>query len=155
MNIVRRIEPVAVSRAEPNPLERAVEPDHAALELSDRKLAEVIAAIHAAQPDPMGRRVSPRVRVQGMVKLIPMRAASREDARLVGVYDVSRNGISIIDAEPLEAGRQFNLHIARESRRPIEMLCTSRHCRALDGNFLIGAEYGVSALGAVATLLGA
>jgi hypothetical protein len=151
MNIVRRVEHVEAVRVESGPPEPAG--DAPTLELSDRRLAELIAAIHAGEPDPMGRRVSPRVRVQGLVKLVPMGAVSAEEARLVGVYDVSRNGIAIIDAEPIEAGRQFNLHIDRGSRRPIEMLCTVRHCRPLDGNFLIGTEYGVSALSGLAAYI--
>ena len=38
-------------------------------------------------------------------------------------------------------------------RRPIEVLCTVRHCRQSEDGFILGAEYGVSWLETLGTLI--
>ncbi len=67
----------------------------------------------------------------------------------MAVYDLSRTGVAIIHLDPMDADRQFNMLIPREDRRPIEVLCFVRHCRAQGDGYLIGAQFGVSWLSAV------
>ncbi len=118
------------------------------VELSEKKLHEMSAALHA--PDPTGRRSALRVPVEGFVTIVPLRRdGGRAAERRVGVYDLSRSGIAVVAAEPIEAGSQFNVQIARESGLPIEVLCTARHTRRQGEAYITGAEFGVSWLSAL------
>src|SRR5687767_7996619 len=116
------------------------------VELSETKLRAMSDALHG--PDPMGRRSALRVPVEGFVTIVPLRggggSAQRGTARKVGVYDLSRNGIAIVDEKPLPAGSQFNVQFARESGLPLEVLCTARHSRQQGEAYITGAEFGVS-----------
>ena len=118
------------------------------VELSERKLNEMAAALHG--PDPMGRRSALRVPVEGFVTIVPLAPGGvRAAPRRVGVYDLSRSGIAVVDAEPIEAGTQFNVQVARESGLPLEVLCTARHARRHGEAYITGAEFGVSWLSAL------
>ena len=118
------------------------------VELSARKLREMSAALHG--PDPMGRRTALRVPVEGFVTIVPLTpGGGRAPERRVGVYDLSRSGIAVVAGEPMEAGSQFNVQIARESGLPIEVLCTARHTRRHGEAYITGAEFGVSWLSAL------
>jgi hypothetical protein len=118
------------------------------VELSERKVQEMSAALHG--DDPMGRRSALRVPVEGFVTIVPLTPGGGHAAqRRVGVYDLSRSGIAVVDAEPIEAGSQFNIQIARESGMPIEVLCTARHSRRQGEAYITGAEFGVSWLSAL------
>jgi hypothetical protein len=94
------------------------------VELTEERLAKMIDALHA----------TPQV-------------------RRVAVYDLSRTGVAIIDLEPMELGRQFNMLIPRPDRRPLEVLCLVRHCRPEGVGYLVGAQFGVSWLSAVGARL--
>lgn len=118
------------------------------VDLSERKLHEIADALHG--PDPLGRRTALRVPVEGFVTIVPLTpGGGRADARRVGVYDLSRSGIAVVDEEPIETGAQFNVQIARESGLPIELLCTARHSRRQGEAYITGAEFGVSWLSAL------
>jgi len=54
----------------------------------------------------------------------------------------------------MPVGTQFKLLIPRRLRRAIEVLCTVRHCRASEEGFIMGAEYGVSWIETLGTLVG-
>ncbi|MEA2708166.1 MAG: hypothetical protein QOF78_767 [Phycisphaerales bacterium] len=114
------------------------------VELSEKKLRDLAAALHG--PDPLGRRSALRVPVEGFVTIIPLAPGGSRAAaqRRVGVYDLSRSGIAVVDAEPIAAGSQFNVQFARENGSPIEVLCTARHTRRQGEAFITGAEFGVS-----------
>ena len=119
------------------------------VELSERKLNEMAAALHG--PDPLGRRTALRVPVEGFVTIVPLApgGGGRGDQRRVGVYDLSRSGIAVVDIEPIEPGAQFNIQIARESGLPIEVMCTAKHSRRHGDAYITGAEFGVSWLSAL------
>jgi hypothetical protein len=117
------------------------------VELSEKKLHEMAAALHGR--DPLGRSAL-RVPVEGFVTIVPLTpGGGRAEQRRVGVYDLSRSGIAVVDAEPIETGSQFNVQIAREAGLPIEILCTARHSRRQGEAYITGAEFGVSWLSAL------
>ena len=60
------------------------------VELSERKVQEMSAALHG--DDPMGRRSALRVPVEGFVTIVPLApGGARAGERRVGVYDLSRS----------------------------------------------------------------
>ena len=118
------------------------------VELTEAKLAQMIDALHATA-DPTDRRTALRLPVEGYVDIALVTPGAPPQARRVAVYDLSRTGVAIIDLDPMESGRQFNMLIPREDRRPIEVLCLARHCRPQGDGFIIGAQFGVSWLSAV------
>src|SRR5688572_8647709 len=123
--------------------------DRQGVELTEEKLQKIIDALHATA-DPMDRRTALRLPVEGYVDIAPIGApAEAAPAHRVGVYDLSRTGVAVIDAQPITPGAQFNLLVPREGRRPIEVLCSVRHCRAQGDGYVIGAQFGVSWLSAV------
>jgi hypothetical protein len=63
----------------------------------------------------------------------------------VGVYDISRTGIAIVDDRPMEVGTPFSVLLPRSGQHPVEMICTARHSRPLNGAFVTGARYGSDA----------
>lgn len=67
---------------------------------------------------------------------------------------MSRQGIAVVDDAPMESGEQFKVLFRRDDRRPIEVLCTVRHCRPQGDGYIIGAEFGVSWLSAVGAAIG-
>ena len=118
------------------------------VELSERKLNEMAAALH--EPDPIGRRTALRLPVEGFVTIVPLTpGGGRAAQRRVGVYDLSRSGIAVVGEEPIEPGAQFNVQITRESGLPIEVLCTARHTRRHGEAYITGAEFGVSWMSAL------
>jgi hypothetical protein len=117
------------------------------VELSESKLREMAEILHG--PDPMGRSSSLRVPVEGFVTIVPLKSGARGRPRQVGVYDLSRTGIAIVDAEPMQAGEQFDVMFSRELGAPIEVLCTARHARQQGEAYITGAEFGVSWLAAL------
>jgi hypothetical protein len=122
----------------------------AGAEISESKLSEMIASVHAAGDDVGPLRRALRVPVEGFARIQPL--ASRAQ-RIVGIYDMSRTGIAIVDGEPMATGEQFNVLFSREGRRPIEVLCTTRHTRRQGDAFIIGAEFGVSWLSAISAAM--
>jgi hypothetical protein len=124
------------------------------VELSERKLAELIDAIEAASSAGEDeRRVAARLPAQGTVLLASVDPLVEDPPRPVRMYDISRFGVAVVDDAPMQTGTQFNLLVPREGRRPLEMLCTVRHSRATREGHVIGAQYGASWLSTVATLL--
>jgi hypothetical protein len=111
------------------------------VELSEAKLREMAEVLHG--PDPTGRRSALRVPVEGFVTIVPLKSGARGRPRQVGVYDLSRTGIAVVDAEPMEAGEQFEVVFSRELGAPIEVLCTARHARQQGEAYITGAEFGV------------
>jgi hypothetical protein len=122
--------------------------DTRGVEISEEQLSAMIAALHDAD-DPAGRRSALRVPVEGFAFLA--RGGEKSGAaQRIGIYDMSRTGVAVVDAEAMAPGEKFNILFPRPDRRPIEVLCTARHCRAHGDGFTIGAEFGVSWLSAVA-----
>jgi hypothetical protein len=117
------------------------------VELSESRLSELADALHA--PDPIGRRKSLRVPVEGFVTIVPALSGHGAEAHRVGVYDLSRTGIAIVDAHPMDEGARFNVRFSRQSGDPIELLCTARHSRRQGDAFITGCEFGVSWLDAL------
>ena len=122
------------------------------VQLTEEKLARMIEALHATA-DPMDRRTALRLPVEGYVEIALVTPGANPETRRVPVYDLSRTGVAIIDLDPIEMGRQFDLMIPREDRRPIEVLCVARHCRPHGDGYVIGAQFGVSWLSAVGAIL--
>lgn len=118
------------------------------VELTEEKLGAMIDALHATA-DPMDRRTALRLPVEGYVDIALTTPGEEPVARRVPVYDLSRTGVAIIDLDPIDAGRQFNMLIPRENRRPIETLCVVRHCRPQGEGYIVGAQFGVSWLSAL------
>jgi hypothetical protein len=116
-------------------------------ELSETKLKELSTLLHG--PDPMGRRNALRIPVEGFVAMTPLAPGAPPERRRVGVYDLSRTGIALVDDEPIPAGSKFDLHFAREDGTEIELLCTARHARKQGEAWITGAEFGVSWLAAL------
>ena len=136
---------------------RATLPHVQGVEISEDKLAEMICSMHDASDPRGGPRLALRLPVEGLVTLLPWGQNTSADfsPHVVGVYDMSRTGIALVDAEPLATGTQFKIHFARgPQRRPIEVLCVVRHCRRHGQAFIIGAEFGASWLDTVASSLG-
>src|SRR5688500_14344321 len=124
------------------------------VEISEKKLSELIDAIEVAStPNDERRRVAARLPAHGTVLLAPVNPGSTERPREVRVYDVSRFGVAVLDDLPIATGTQINLLVPRDGRRPLEMLCTVRHSRPLQGAHVIGAQFGASWLATVATLV--
>jgi hypothetical protein len=122
--------------------------DDQAVELSEKKLRAMVAALQG--PDPVGRRNALRVPVAGYVTIIPLVAGGpKAPPRRVGVYDLSRSGIAVVDEQPMPAGGRFEVQIARDAGLPIEVLCTARHSRRQGDAYIIGAEFGVPWLAAL------
>src|SRR3954470_8858154 len=117
----------------------------AGVEISEARLGEMIASVQAAGDDVGLLRKALRVPVEGFARIQPL--SSREQ-RAVGVYDLSRTGIAIVDSEPMAAGQQFKVLFSRPDKRPIEVMCSARHTRRHGDAFIIGAEFGVSWLSA-------
>lgn len=127
-------------------------PHQEPVELSERKLEKVIKAVASLQGESAGR-LSPRMSVQATVTMLPFAHGRTGQPREVGLYDISGAGVAVIDSRPMAMGTQFKLLIPRRMRRPIEVLCTVRHCRQSEGGFILGAEYGVSWLETLGTLI--
>lgn len=123
------------------------------VELSEQKLAELLAAIEAASAAADQRRLAARLPADGFVLLGSIDPLRPHAPRQVRVYDISRFGIAVIDQAPMPPGTQFNLLVPRRGRRAMEMLCTVRHTRPLGDGHLIGAQYGASWLSTVATVV--
>jgi hypothetical protein len=118
------------------------------IELSEKRLREIADALHG--PDPMGRRNALRLAVEGFVTIKPVRPGDRGAlAKRVGVYDLSRTGIAVVDDQPIPAGAKFNVVVSRAVGGPIELLCTARHSRRQGDAYITGAEFGVSWLAAL------
>src|SRR3954463_9656986 len=113
----------------------------AGVEISEEKLTEMIASVQAAGEDVGVVRRAMRVPVKGFARMALMGSGAE---RAIGIYDMSRTGIAIVDAEPMPPGRQFNVLFARPDKRPIEVMCSARHSRRLEDAFIIGADFGVS-----------
>ena len=122
------------------------------VELTEERLAKMIDALHATA-DPSDRRTALRLPVEGYVDIALVTPGATPQVRRVAVYDLSRTGVGIIDLEPMELGRQFNMLIPRPDRRPLEVLCLVRHCRPEGVGYLVGAQFGVSWLSAVGARL--
>jgi hypothetical protein len=122
------------------------------VELTEERLTKMIDALHATA-DPVDRRTALRLPVEGFVDIALVTPGAEPRSRRVAVYDMSRTGVAIIDVDPLEPGRQFNLMIPRENRRPIEVLCIARHSRPQGDGYVIGAQFGVSWLSALGATL--
>jgi hypothetical protein len=130
----------------------------AGVEISEATLSEMIASVQAAGEDVGGAvgedvgviRRAMRVPVEGFARIQPL--GGREQ-RVVGVYDMSRTGIAIVDSERMPPGRQFNVLFPRQHKRPIEVMCSARHTRQQGDAYIIGAEFGVSWLSAVAAAI--
>ena len=122
----------------------------AGVEISEARLSEIIASVQAAGDDVGPLRRAMRVPVEGFARI--QKLGSREQ-QVVGVYDLSRGGIAIVNDEPMAAGEQFNVLFSRENKRPIEVMCTARHSRRQGEAFIIGAEFGVSWLSAVSAAM--
>ena len=122
------------------------------VELTEERLAKMIDALHATA-DPADRRTALRLPVEGYVDIELLTPGAAPQSRRVAVYDLSRTGVAIIDLEPMDAGRQFNMLIPREDRRPIEVLCLARHCRPQGDGYIVGAQFGVSWLSALGATL--
>jgi hypothetical protein len=122
------------------------------VELSERKLEKVIQAVASLQSESAGR-LSPRMAVQATMTMLPFAHGRTGQPREVGLHDISGAGVAVIDSQPMAMGTQFKLLIPRRMRRPIEVLCTVRHCRQSEGGFILGAEYGVSWLETLGTLI--
>jgi len=122
------------------------------VELTEEKLTKMIDALHASV-DPADRRTALRLPIEGFVDIALVMPGAEPQSRRVAVYDMSRTGVAIIDLDPLEPGRQFNLMIPRENRRPIEVLCIARHSRPQGDGYVIGAQFGVSWLSALGATL--
>src|SRR5438876_4399377 len=114
-----------------------------AVELSDATLAELVATLDLPGDDQIGKRQDSRLRVRGQVMITPLKADGAQSPRQVSVYDISRSGIAIVDDRPMEREEQFTVLLPRiASQNPVEMICTARHTRPLNGQFVIGARYG-------------
>jgi hypothetical protein len=136
-----------------------------AVEISEARLLEMIASVQAAGED-VGLiqrgliRRAMRLPVEGFARIQPLRSRHQQtppqqdqQQRVVGVYDMSRTGIAIVDSEPMEPGQQFNILFSRPDSRPIEVMCSVRYSRREGDAFIIGAEFGVSWLSAVAAAM--
>jgi hypothetical protein len=136
-----------------------------AVEISEARLLEMIASVQAAGED-VGLiqrgliRRAMRLPVEGFARIQPLRSRHQQtppqqdqQQRVVGVYDMSRTGIAIVDSEPMEPGQQFNILFSRPDSRPIEVMCSVRYSRREGVAFIIGAEFGVSWLSAVAAAM--
>src|SRR5688500_8412793 len=105
----------------------------AGVEISEAMLSEMIASVQAAGEDVGVIRRAMRVPVEGFARMQPLGgggggsgsgSGSRQPPRVVGIYDMSRTGMAIVDAERMPPGRQFNVVFPREDKRPIEVMCT-------------------------------
>jgi hypothetical protein len=138
-------------------------------EISEQRLAEMIDALQASAGDPVGggggsaavpaRRRALRLPVGGFVMMVLDDVhPTQSRPHFVGVYDMSRTGIAVVDAEPLPPGARFRVLFARATdARPLEVACTVRHCRPQGDGYIIGAEFGtswVSATGAQVAPIG-
>ena len=132
------------------PVHRVVQAAPPASELSEKKLDEIIVAVQSAGDDAGPRRSCLRVPVEGYARIQRLGAPGQH---VVGVYDISRSGIAVVDSEPMVIGEQFNVLIARDNKRPIEVLCTARHSRRQGDAYIIGAEFGVSWLSAISAAM--
>jgi hypothetical protein len=121
--------------------------------ISERQLQQMIDALQKTMPHRQGLRHWPRLSLEGYVTIQPLGAAERENPREVGVYDISRTGVAVVDERPASPGEQFALQIVRRLHRPLEVLCTVRNCRSERGSYVIGAEYGTSSLDAMNALI--
>jgi hypothetical protein len=122
-----------------------------AAEISEKKLDEIITVVQAAGEVVGSRRACLRVPVEGFARI--ERLGARGEQHVVGVYDISRSGIAVVDAEPMVIGEQFNVLFVRENKRPIEVMCTARHSRRQGDAYIIGAEFGVSWLSAMSAAM--
>ena len=87
-------------------------------ELTEERLAKMIDALHATA-DVGDRRTALRLPVEGFVDIALVTPGAAPQSRRVAVYDLSRTGVAVIDLEPMDLGRQFNMLIPRADRRPI------------------------------------
>jgi hypothetical protein len=122
----------------------------AGLEISEEMLTEMIAAAQAVGEEEGVIRRAMRVPVEGFARIA---ALGSGEQRMVGVYDMSRTGIAIVDSEPMPSGRNFKVLFPRHNKRPIEVMCSARHSRQQGDAFIIGAEFGVSWLSALSAAM--
>src|SRR5690348_15897833 len=91
------------------------------VELSDQALAGLIAALDSVCEGQIGRRQDSRLRVQGRVMMTPLGSSANPTTRSVGVYDISRSDIAIVDDKPLEEGELFIVLLPRLEQPAVEM----------------------------------
>src|SRR5438876_1104357 len=97
------------------------------MELSDQTLAGLLAALDSTSDGLVGRRQNSRLRIQGQVMMTLLDSIGNPAPRSVGIYDVSRSGIAIIDDQPMEEGQQFSILLPRIGQSAVELICTARH----------------------------
>ena len=127
----------------------------APVELSEDRVRELADAIESA-PDPADDRRLGGVRVPARdhVRLVPFNAGGGGPSRLVEVRDVSRTGIALVLAEPMDEGQTFDLKLPRAGGRAQDVLCTVRHCRPDGrGRFVVGAKFGTDWLNTLAATM--
>ena len=120
------------------------------VEIPQAKLDEMIASVLAAGEEVGAIRRAMRVPVEGFARMHPL---GSQQQRVVGIYDMSRTGLAIVDSEPIAPAQQFNVLFAREGKRPIEVMCTARHSRRQGDAFITGGEFGVSWLSAMSAAM--
>ena len=120
------------------------------MEIDQARLSEMIASVQAAGEEEGPIRRAMRLPVEGFARIQPLGSGHQ---RIVGVYDMSRTGIAIVDSEPMAPGQQFNVLFSRPDKRPLEVMCSARHSRQHGTAFIIGAEFGVSWLSAVSAAM--
>jgi len=117
-------------------------------------LEKVIKALAGVRQADEADRVSPRANLRAKVTILPFHHGRSRRAKEATIHDISAAGVAVVVSERVPVGTQFKLLIPRRFRRALEVLCTVRHCRQSDDGFIVGAEYGVSWLETLGTLVG-
>ncbi|MEM8874623.1 MAG: PilZ domain-containing protein [Planctomycetota bacterium] len=123
------------------------------VELSERRLDELVEAIYGKDPDD-GQRRSPRVRTSESVLVLPFDNSGAKRSLVAEVWDLSREGIAVLLDMELTKGSSFDIKVPRDGKRDLEMLCEVRHVRPhTDGRYLTGAVFGASWFTSMAAMM--
>jgi hypothetical protein len=119
------------------------------MELTAEQFAEIVGHLNGiASPDSAkDKRRATRIERRTRITISPVPGsgcAQTPSPMVVMVKNLSSRGLALTADREVPPGAQFMFRLAREDGRqaPVEILCTSVHCREVtDGVFSVGAEF--------------
>lgn len=91
------------------------------------------------------KRTTSRVHLRVRIEIIPIMGSVREEKLTVWTHNLSNHGISLTTNQPLIRDCQFLIELPRSRGKPLTLICTVKHSRALGPRqFRVGATQRVA-----------
>jgi PilZ domain len=119
------------------------------MELTAEQFAEIVGHLNgiASPESAKDKRRATRIERRTRITIAPVAGGGCGDPAtplVVMVKNLSSRGMALIADREIPPGAQYMLRLAHEDgqRAPVELLCTSVHCKEVsDGVFSVGAEF--------------